>query len=54
MEEGENIKADRDYLTYETNDMTYAFTTTTFTKTSRLPLDCQRLDGTPFVWFRTW
>lgn len=34
--------------------MTYEFTATTFTKSSRLPIKSQRLDGTPFVWFRSW
>ncbi|KAI0868243.1 kinase-like domain-containing protein [Hypoxylon argillaceum] len=39
---------------FETNDMTYEFTRTTFTKTSRLPFHDKRLDGTDFVWFRSW
>lgn len=37
---------------YETNDTTYEFTATTFRKTSRLPFDDPRADGTPFIWFR--
>ncbi|KAK8002241.1 hypothetical protein PG989_001960 [Apiospora arundinis] len=40
--------------TYESNDVTYEFTATTFTKTSRLPLKVKRPDGTDFVWFRSW
>ncbi|KND86170.1 hypothetical protein TOPH_09207 [Tolypocladium ophioglossoides CBS 100239] len=43
-----------DYKFFETNDVTYEFTATTFTKTSRLPLHDHRLDGTPFVWLRSW
>ncbi|CBX95109.1 hypothetical protein LEMA_P115240.1 [Plenodomus lingam JN3] len=34
--------------------MTYEFTATTFTKTSRLPFKIQRLDGTSFVRSRSW
>jgi len=39
---------------HKTYDTTYEFTATTFTKTSRLPFKSQRLDGTPFVWRRSW
>jgi hypothetical protein len=39
---------------YETNDMTYEFTDTTFIKTSRLPFNDPFPDGTPFIWFRSW
>ncbi|ORY61041.1 uncharacterized protein BCR38DRAFT_443331 [Pseudomassariella vexata] len=38
----------------ETNDVTYDFTATTFTKTSRLAFTDKRLDGTDFTWFRSW
>ncbi|KAI9048943.1 hypothetical protein LZ554_006793 [Drepanopeziza brunnea f. sp. 'monogermtubi'] len=38
--------------THETNDVTYGFTATTFTKTSRLGFKDTRPDGTPFIWFR--
>ncbi|KAK6842247.1 hypothetical protein PG987_003107 [Apiospora arundinis] len=40
--------------TYGSNDVTYEFTATTFTKTSRLPFNDKRLDGTDYVWFRSW
>lgn len=39
---------------YESNDMTYEFTATTFKKTSRLPFDSPLPDGTPFIWSRSW
>ena len=39
---------------YQTNDTTYEFTTSTFRKTSRLPFNDPYPDGTPFVWFRSW
>ncbi|XWW98036.1 hypothetical protein V2A60_006032 [Cordyceps javanica] len=39
---------------YETNDVEYEFTATTFKKTSKLGFADTRLDGTPFVWFRSW
>ncbi|KAI0395620.1 kinase-like domain-containing protein [Xylariaceae sp. FL0594] len=39
---------------YESNDMTYQFTATTFKKTSRLPQRKERLDGTSFLWKRSW
>ncbi|KAI9046427.1 hypothetical protein LZ554_009560 [Drepanopeziza brunnea f. sp. 'monogermtubi'] len=38
----------------ETNDVTYEFTAETFQKTSRLPWDFVRNDGTHFEWFRSW
>lgn len=37
---------------YETNDVAYEFTATTFTKTSRLPQIMEGLDGSEFTWFR--
>ncbi|KAK9444018.1 Protein kinase-like domain protein [Metarhizium brunneum] len=39
---------------YETNDMTYEFTATSFKKTSRLPFNHPYRDGTTFTWFRPW
>ncbi|KAH6705972.1 hypothetical protein EV126DRAFT_413359 [Verticillium dahliae] len=39
---------------WQTNDVEYQLTSTTFTKTSRLPIHDMRLDGTPFTWFRPW
>ncbi|KAF1951659.1 hypothetical protein CC80DRAFT_424144 [Byssothecium circinans] len=54
MEKEKNVTVNPVHRTYQTNDVTYEFTATTFTKTSRLPLNDQRLDGTPFVWFRSW
>ncbi|KAI1132976.1 kinase-like domain-containing protein [Nemania abortiva] len=39
---------------YESNDVTYEFTPTTFKKTSRLPQLMERLDGTSFIWKRAW
>ncbi|KAI0542926.1 kinase-like domain-containing protein [Xylaria digitata] len=39
---------------YESNDVTYEFTATTFKKTSHLPQVMERLDGTPFIWKRSW
>ncbi|KAJ8129993.1 hypothetical protein O1611_g3640 [Lasiodiplodia mahajangana] len=39
---------------YESNDVAYEFTATAFKKTSRLPLAMERLDGTPFIWKRSW
>ncbi|OAL53517.1 hypothetical protein IQ07DRAFT_608892 [Pyrenochaeta sp. DS3sAY3a] len=39
---------------FKTNDTTYEYTSETFTKTSRLPVEMQRCDGSPFVWYRSW
>ncbi|ETS87134.1 hypothetical protein PFICI_00962 [Pestalotiopsis fici W106-1] len=39
---------------YETNDVAYEFTATTFKKTSRLPFSSPYPDGTLFTWFRSW
>ncbi|KAI0172213.1 kinase-like domain-containing protein [Hypoxylon sp. FL1284] len=39
---------------FESNDMTYEFTATTFKKTSRLPQTVTRLDGSKLEWFRAW
>ncbi|KAI0388516.1 kinase-like domain-containing protein [Xylariaceae sp. FL0594] len=38
---------------YESNDVSYEFTATTFKKTSRLPFNDPYPDGTPFTWFRS-
>uniref|UniRef100_A0A8H7NQC6 Aminoglycoside phosphotransferase domain-containing protein n=1 Tax=Bionectria ochroleuca TaxID=29856 RepID=A0A8H7NQC6_BIOOC len=39
---------------YESNDVAYEFTATTFKKTSRLPFSDPYPDGTPFIWARSW
>ncbi|PSR77355.1 kinase-like domain-containing protein [Coniella lustricola] len=39
---------------WETNDVSYKVSTTTFTKTSRLPFLWKRPDGSSFTWFRSW
>ncbi|KAI0964894.1 kinase-like domain-containing protein [Xylaria arbuscula] len=38
---------------YESNDVSYEITATTFKKTSRLPFNDPYPDGTPFTWFRS-
>ncbi|KAF1846293.1 uncharacterized protein K460DRAFT_367097 [Cucurbitaria berberidis CBS 394.84] len=50
----QRMEAQSDITFFKTYDITYEFTATTFTKTSRLPIKSQRLDGTPFVWYRSW
>lgn len=39
---------------YESNDVTYEITDTTFRKTSKLPFGDKRPDGSDFVWARAW
>ncbi|UPK94398.1 hypothetical protein LCI18_005333 [Fusarium solani-melongenae] len=52
MEAQTNVTLDTVLKSYETNDMTYEVTATTFKKTSRLPFSDPFPDGTPFTWFR--
>lgn len=51
---GKDPKPNAVLKSYETNDVTYEFTATTFKKTSRLPFNDPYPDGTPFIWFRPW
>ncbi|KAL5400242.1 hypothetical protein PMIN03_012546 [Paraphaeosphaeria minitans] len=48
------MEGQHDIQFVKTNDMTYEFSSETFTKTSRLPFKSQRRDGSPFVWCRSW
>ncbi|CAJ2502491.1 Uu.00g098850.m01.CDS01, partial [Anthostomella pinea] len=38
---------------YQSNDVLYEYTATTFKKTSRLPFNDPYPDGTPFIWSRS-
>lgn len=51
---GKGLKPNAVLKSYETNDITYEFTATTFRKTLRLPFDDPYPNSTPFIWFRPW
>lgn len=40
--------------TCNSHDVVYEWTMSTFRKTSRLPIPMIKMDGTPFVWARSW